>query len=416
MTKETAIACIESLSRGLTRRSASEKGRAPLDNPGRTRTLLGFLGNPEKKLRVIHVCGSNGKGSVCAMLESILRSAGYRTGMFTSPHLQDFCERIRVDGDMISGEKLAALTEKLLPAAEAMPDKPGLFCFLTALALDYFAEEKCDYVILETGIGGRHDSTNVIGSPELVIVTNIGLEHTEILGDTISKIARDKAGIIKPGCSVAAYDSSPEALREIRKACVNCQVPLQVADFLAASGYNLALPGKYQTRNASLVLTAVTMLRGRGVSIPEDAVRDGLAHVRWPARFEAVRDNPPLIIDGGHNPQCARALTETLESLYTGQPVIFVIGMMKNKNYEETVRILMEIPGKFYCCEPPDERALNACELKDCITRAGGEALSFGQTADALSAALNASDGNPVIVFGSLYLAGQVRDLLELKP
>ena len=440
MNKETAVKYIESLSSGLRRRRADGTAVSgkPLDNPGRTRFLLSCLGNPQRNLRFIHVCGSNGKGSVSAMLERILREAGFRTGLYTSPHLQDFCERIRVNGEMISGDDLAAYTERLMPAVSRMEqeyhDKPGLFCFLTALGIEYFSAEKCDYVLLETGLGGTYDSTNAIESPEMVIVTNIGLEHTEILGDTIGEIARDKAGIIKPGCSVAAYNSSSEALTEIRRACEKNNVPLYVTDFSRVSkltegeqlspqplrwddtDYSLALPGSYQIRNAALVLTAVQALRDRGCPIPESAVRRGLARVSWPARFEILSRNPLVILDGGHNPQCAQALAESLEELFPDQRMLFVIGMMKDKNYEETLRILLPFAEKFYCTEPPDDRALPAGEMRSRIERLGGNASAFDSVGSALSAAMSDAGETPVIAFGSLYLAGEIRDIMKLDP
>ena len=264
-----------------------------MNNPERTKLLLSSIGSPQQDLHFIHVCGSNGKGSVCALLDSVLRAAGYRVGLFTSPHLQDERERIKVNGKMISREAYDILSALLEPEAEKMTDKPGYFCFLTALGIGYFAQQHCDFVILETGIGGTYDSTNAIDSPELTVVTNIGLEHTELLGSTVTQIARDKAGIIKPGTICAAYDQDPEVMDVIRKACKKNHVPLHVADFSSVTKisdkpdadpldgqfikrngilYKLALLGSFQINNAALALTAIDALRERGWLIPNEAV------------------------------------------------------------------------------------------------------------------------------------------------
>ena len=427
MTKNEAIRYIESLSSGLRRKSS-----APLDNPGRTRVLLSSVGNPDRRLRFVHVCGSNGKGSVCAILDSILRSAGYRVGLFTSPHLQDFCERIRVNGKMIGGRDLADLTERLSPAAESLPDKPGLFCFVTALALTYFAEQRCDIVILETGLGGTHDATNVIEHPDVAVVTNIGLEHTEILGSTVREITFDKGGIIKTGCICAAYDGDPEATAVLREICTARHVPLQIADFASirphgqscslqgqtvtvnGTACTLSLPGSFQVNNAALALTAVDALTKKGWIISDESVRRGLKTVRWPARFEVLSREPLIILDGGHNPQCARALTETVDQLFPDRKVIFLVGIMKDKNYRETLQILAPKAERFLCVTPPDPRGIPADELSAYLLTCGAVSEAFDSARTALSSAVKGCGNAPVIIFGSLYLAGEIRDLMGL--
>ena len=180
----------------------------------RTQALLRALGDPQKKLKFIHVAGSNGKGSTCAMLAAILRSAGYRTGLYISPYIQDFCERMQIDGENVPGDKLAEITERVRVIADAMEDHPSQFELVTAIAMEYFCEARCDIVVLEVGMGGALDSTNAIDAPEVAVITNIGLEHTEYLGDTLEKIAATKAGIIKSGCSAVCYDGAPEVDRK----------------------------------------------------------------------------------------------------------------------------------------------------------------------------------------------------------
>lgn len=440
MIKQEAINYIESLSSGLTRKKTAQ---TPLDNPGRARILLSSVGDPDRRLKFVHVCGSNGKGSVCAILDAILRAAGLRVGLFTSPHLQDFCERIRVNGRMIDGSELARLTERLAPAADAMTDKPGLFCFLTALALTYFAEQQCDIVILETGLGGMHDATNVIACPEVAVVTNIGLEHTDILGDTIAEITEDKAGIIKPGCICAAYRQDPQALLVLKRKCEACQVPLHITDFsnvqkavlsdkdqhfrktdpltaqlISIDGEiaTLSLPGSYQLKNTALALTAVDALNMCGWHISKESVTYGLGHVKWPARFEVLSRNPLFILDGGHNPQCARALVESLDEIFPDTKVLFLVGMMRDKNYQETLSLLDAKAAAYLCVTPPDQRGLPAYQLAAYLRSCGSQAKSFDNTADALHCAVQNAGDMPVIAFGSLYLAGEIRDLMGFEP
>ena len=384
-----------------------------MNNPERTKLLLSSIGSPQKDLHFIHVCGSNGKGSVCALLDSVLRAAGYRVGLFTSPHLQDERERIKVNGKMISREAYDSLSALLKPATGKMA------------------------VILETGIGGTYDSTNAIDSPELTVVTNIGLEHTELLGSTVTQIARDKAGIIKPGTICAAYDQDPEVMDVIREACKKSHVPLRVADFSSVTKvsdkpdadpldgqfikrngilYKLALLGSFQINNAALALTAIDALRERGWLIPNEAVHTGFQTVRWPARFEVLSRNPLLILDGGHNPQCARALVQTLDDYFPNQKAVILTGFMKDKNYQEVISILMPKADRFYCVAPPDTRGLPAEDLAACLRQAGADAQAFSTTAEGLHRAQEEAASLPVIVFGSLYLAGEIRDLIGLAP
>ena len=263
----------------------------------RTRELLRLLGDPQKKLKFIHVAGSNGKGSTCAMLDSVMRCAGYRTGLYTSPYILDFCERMRVDGQNIPGEELARITEKVRPLADAMEDHPSQFEFVTAIAMEYFLSSGCDIVVLEVGMGGALDSTNVIDCPEAAVITNIGLEHTEYLGDTLALIAEAKGGIIKPGCAAVCYDNVPEVMNTLRRICEERDAEMRVSgkdDLRSISHdlhgqiftwkgreYVLPLLGAHQLRNAGAVLETVAVLRERGWVIPEEAVGEGLRAVEW---------------------------------------------------------------------------------------------------------------------------------------
>ena len=422
MTKEEAVAYIEAYGWSKTRLGL-----------GRTRELLRKLGDPQKTLKFIHVTGSNGKGSTCAMLDAILRGAGYRTGLYTSPYLQEFCERIRVDGENIPGDDLARVTERVRAAAEAMDDHPSQFELVTAAAMLYFAERACDIVVLEVGMGGELDSTNVIDCPEVAVITNIGLEHTEYLGGTLEKIARTKSGIIKAGCSAVCYDGAPEVTAVVEEVCRAKNVPLRRVDMekltLLSSGldgqvflwgggeYRLALLGRHQLHNVSAALETVEALRARGWEVPARAVREGLAGVKWPARFEIMRGEPLVIVDGGHNPQCAQALSESLRELLPGKRLVFLLGVLADKDYPRMLEQLTPLAGEFVCLTPLSARALPAEELSAYLTERGARSAACADIASGVRAALRAAGRDGVVVaFGSLYLVGAIRSELQTLP
>lgn len=408
----------------------------PDDNPEKTRALLNAMDADLGNLRFIHVCGSNGKGSVCAMLDAILRAAGYRVGLFTSPHVQDFRERIRVDGALISEEALGAAGERLRDAAESAGISAGYFCLATALALDCFAASGCDFVILEAGIGGRHDATNAIDHKDLAVVTAIGLEHTDVLGDSPEDIAGDKAGILTPGCACVACDNGPAVNAVIRDVCEEQHIPLTIADASEAAvvsaslapceqvisyrgqTYTLPLLGRFQADNMVLALTAVEALRSRGIPVPEEAVGQGLASVRWPARCEVLSTDPVILLDGGHNPPCAEALKATLDALFGDAPVLFLTGMMRDKRISETLRILLPRADHFYCVSPDQARGLPASDLARMIEALGRPAAAYSSLTEAFADARDAAARarQPLVIFGSFYLAGAVRDLLKRVP
>lgn len=418
MTPEEAIGYIENYSWSATRLGL-----------GRTRELLAGLGDPQKKLKFIHVTGSNGKGSTCAMLDAVLRRAGFRTGLYTSPYIQRFSERIQVDGEPIPGAALSALTERVRAVAEAMEDHPSQFELVTAIAMEYFAAQKCDVVVLEVGMGGELDSTNVIDSPEAAVITNVGLEHTEYLGDTLEKIAATKAGIIKPGCCAVCYGGAPEVTGVVAEVCRQRGVPLARVDFTdltplesglegqsfawKGTQYRLALLGAHQLCNAATALETVAALRRRGWDIPEKAVADGLAHVKWPARLEVLGRKPLFLVDGGHNPQCAQALTESLGALLPGKKVVFLLGVLRDKDYGRMMRLLLPFAEKFVCLTPLSPRALPASELAQYLTGLGATACAAESVKDGIETALAAAgEDGAVVAFGSLYLVGAIRGAL----
>ena len=412
MTAQEAIDYIENYSWSTTRLGLE-----------RTRALLHSLGDPQKKLKFIHVAGSNGKGSTCAMLDSILRQAGYRTGLYTSPYIQDFCERIQLNGQNISGKDLARITEQVRNIADTMEDHPSQFELVTAIAMQYYSEQQCDIVVLEVGMGGELDSTNVIDCPEVAVITNIGLEHTEYLGDTLTLIAQAKGGIIKHGCEVVCYDSEPETMQTLQKISLarnaTCHISrasdlellsydLNGQRFLwKGHEYSLSLLGAHQLRNAAVVLETVDILQEHGWSIPESSVGKGFLEVRWPARFELLRREPLFILDGGHNPQCAQALVRNLEDYLPGQQFTFLVGVLADKDYRQMLQLVAPFAKDFICVTPDSPRALSARELAEIISEMGFPATACETIEAGVLLALDTE--SPVMSFGSLYLAGRVR-------
>ena len=345
----------------------------------RTRALLAALGSPQEKLRFVHVAGSNGKGSTCAMLDSILRCAGYRTGLYTSPYIERFNERMRVNGEDIPAAELTRITECVKAIAEAMDDHPSQFELVTAIAMQYFYERRCDIVVLEVGMGGALDSTNVIPAPEAAVITNIGLEHTEYLGSIITEIAAAKVGIIKPGCSAVCYDGDSAATAVLEKTCHSCGVSLHRADFAQLEAisetldgqrfryrgaeHTISLLGAHQLKNAAVVLETVDALRERDWDIPAQSVERGLRGAKWPARLEVLGRSPLFILDGGHNPQCASALAESLDRLLPGEKSVFLMGVLADKDYAAMVDAVLPLAERFVCVTPESARALPAGEL-----------------------------------------------------
>ena len=306
----------------------------------RTRTLLAALGDPHKKLQFVHVAGTNGKGSTAAMLASCLQAAGYRVGLYTSPFINRFNERIQINGQQIPDEALVALVEQVKPAADAMEDVPTEFEIITALGMLYFAQQQCDIVVLEVGLGGTLDSTNVIEKPACAVITALGMDHVKELGPTLADIAAAKAGIIKPGCPVVSYGGAPEADAVLRRVAAEHSAPFTEVDFAklqitggdldavtfsfdGLDGVRLPLIGSYQPRNAALAITALRVLRQQGWNIPESAIRTGLEQVSWPGRFELLRHSPAFVLDGSHNAHGMRATVQSLKDRFPGQKFVF---------------------------------------------------------------------------------------------
>lgn len=393
----------------------------------RERELLGKIGNPQKKLRFVHVAGSNGKGSTCAMLAKILQEAGYQTGLYTSPYIEDFCERMQVNGVNISGASLAEITEKVAALAEQMAERPSQFELVTAIAMEFFFRSGCEIVVLEVGLGGALDATNVIDAPEAAVITNIGLEHTEFLGNTLEEIAANKAGIIKKGSYAVCYDGAPEVTEVIRNVCKEQNVPLRCVNSLRMKAlnetlggqdflwddcvYHVSLLGPHQLKNAATVLETVDALRERGWRIPDSAVQNGLRTVFWPARLEIMGEKPLFLLDGGHNPQCAEALADAVKKLLSGRRVVVLLGVLADKDFSQIADIIIPCAEKFVCVTPESGRALPAEQLAAFLREKSATAIACGSDMKrAIHTAMEeAGENGAVVAFGSLYLAGHVR-------
>ncbi len=393
----------------------------------RTRELLGKLGNPEKQLKFIHIAGTNGKGSCAAMLSSILEEAGYHVGLYTSPFINRFNERMQIDHQCIPDDELAELTEYIRPFADGMEDSPTEFELITALAMVYFARHKCDIVVLEVGMGGELDSTNIIDVPEAAVIMAMGLDHVKELGPTMADIARAKAGIIKEGGDVVIYGGNPEADPVFEEVCAQRSAKLHKADFSAIlpgpfgldgqsfsygawKDLQIPLVGVYQMRNAAVVLETVQVLRGKGWHISDAAVASGLKNTRWPARFEVLRRDPVFIVDGGHNPHGIRATAESLQRLFPGKKFTFVTGVMADKDVESILGLIVPLADQFFTVRPDNPRAMSAEELADRIRAMGAKATPCESVAAGVARAVEAEGKDGVAcALGSLYMSGDVR-------
>ncbi len=398
----------------------------------RIRTLCEALGNPQSKLSFIHVAGTNGKGSFCAMTEAMLRAAGYRTGLFTSPYIVNFNERMRVDGENISDEELIELVEQIRPIADAMEDKPTEFELITALAFLYFAKHKCEVVVLECGLGGRLDATNIISRPLLTVITGIAKDHTAILGDTIEQIAAEKAGIIKAGSPLLWCGNDPVAERVIRDCAEELKVrvipvmhdaltihrmTLDGTDFDFGDHKDLHIPllGTYQPHNAANALSAIDLLRRMDVLIDEDAVIDGLANVAWPARFEIIHRDPLVIADGGHNPEGIDSAVDSIRTYFADQKIGIVTGVMADKDYSYMAERISSVAERVFCLTPDNPRALPAADYAAVFEGLGVTASAAASVDDAVTRALAwaKETSTPIVCLGSLYMYGEIKGILD---
>lgn len=399
----------------------------------RTRELLEKLGNPHKALKFVHIAGTNGKGSTLTMLASIFQAAGYTTGSYTSPFIDRFNERMQVNGEQIDDSELAEITSRVKPFADDMADHPTEFELVTAIAMLYFKAHACDIVLLEVGMGGELDSTNVIDVPELAIITNIGLDHMRELGPTMADIAKAKAGIIKEKGDVLIYGQNAEADAVFAAACSERGARLHVTDHsrVRQTGIDLKalhfdflpeykglichLIGRYQLSNAAVALSAIELLQKKGWRLDEAAVREGLAAASWPARFEVLGHDPLFIIDGGHNPQGVEAAIESLKAHLPGQKIVFLLGVMADKDVGAMLRQVIPLAEAIITVTPDNPRALSAALLAARAKELGFPAIASESIRQGVDMAVEtAGPGGTVCTLGSLYMLGDIRAIMGM--
>lgn len=390
--------------------------------------MMEQLGNVQEDLKFIHIAGTNGKGSVSAMLSSVLTAAGYRTGLFISPYIMRFNERMQVNGMPISDEELAEIVTEVQPVAESMAERPTEFEIITAAAFVWFARQKCDIVVLETGLGGRLDATNLISKNVCAVITNLGMDHTEYLGNTLGEIAGEKCGILKPGCPVVAYRSAPEAMKVIRARAKELECPVRTADFGKIKALSADLQGQtfqykqfpeltvhllgaHQLKNAAVALETISVLRKAGWEIPDEAVVQGMDATRWPGRFEVLQDNPLVIVDGAHNPQGVESLIAAVKEYLPGQHIVCVTGVLADKDWKPMMDRLKTVVSDFVAVTPDSPRALGNVRLARYLTDREHWVSVADDVEKGLTGALERAKatGGMVLACGSLYMAADVR-------
>jgi dihydrofolate synthase / folylpolyglutamate synthase len=387
--------------------------------------LLANLGNPQERISVIHVAGTNGKGSVCAYLSSVLTEAGYRTGRYISPHLVDWTERICINEQPISAEELSQLVQKVQAAVCPGEEYPTQFEIITAAAWLYFAQQQVDVAVIEVGLGGRLDATNVCSQPLVTVVTSISREHWQQLGPTVGDIAREKAGIFKPGCPAVVGPLPADAEKVVRSRAEELQCPIFTpqpalpispgwAEYHTLQNpqnsikYPLPLQGQIQLTNSALALATLEILQQLGLKISESAIINGIAKTKWPGRMQWLNwHNHKLLIDGAHNPAAAQVLRDYVDSL-NHQNVTWIMGMLNTKEHSEIFQALLITGDKLYLVPVPDPNSANTIELANLANNICPE-LILCQTCNDLSSALESaftSTDNLVVLCGSLYLIG----------
>lgn len=398
----------------------------------RIKELLHSIGDPQEKIPVVHIAGTNGKGSTAATLSSILTSAGYKVGLSTSPYIFRFNERMQFRGEEILDSELCEITEFIKPYADAMEHSPTEFELVCAETFEYFYRKKCDIAIVEVGLGGRMDATNVIKSPLCSVITNIGIDHTHELGDTIEAIAHEKAGIIKPGCDTVLYHQQDAVMDIMRKVCADnsCELfitePNELKSLPSGIGatefiyrgerYTTPLLGEHQTKNAAVALEVVDRLRAKGYNIPVKAVKDGISNVKWPARFEIIAKEPWFVVDGGHNPQCAETVAANIRQYFPKTHVVLLTGVLADKDYNSLTDILAPVADEFVTVTPNCPRALSAEDYAAHLKKYGKGVVSCASIAEGVAEArARAGRDGLVCAVGSLYMAGPIRDCFGLE-
>ena len=405
-----------------------------------TYKLLELLGNPQDKLKFIHVGGTNGKGSVCSFISNTLKQQGYKVGLYTSPYLETFTERIRLNGENIPEEDLARIVTIMKEKIEQMVDEgyayPTEFEIATALAFYYYYEQQADFVVLEVGLGGRYDATNVIKTPLVSVIVSLSLDHIGVLGDTLGKIAYEKAGIIKENGIAVVYKQEQEAEEVIKNICREKNTKYIEADFknvvIKKSDINsqifdcnvlgeklkdieISLIGDHQVNNAILALTVIKALKDdRSIEISDECIRKAFLNTKWPGRIEKIMDKPTFIIDGAHNEDGAKSLSKALKKHFDGKKMTLLIGMLKDKDIDSVIEILIDKFDKVITTTPDSNRAISCEELKEKIENHVHNVIAISKVEDAVKYVLdNAQKDEIIISAGSLYMIGHVRQLIK---
>jgi len=398
----------------------------------RIRDLMQRLDNPQDALQIIHLAGTNGKGSTASFIASVLQTAGYKTGLYTSPFIHTLHEEIQVNGVAISDDELEQVVAQVkVPAAE-MENHPTTFELKTAIAFCHFYNAGCDVVVLETGMGGELDSTNVVKSPQLCVITPIDMDHMEYLGRTISIIAKAKAGIIKPGVPVITASQHPDAMSVLETTATEQNAELiktkkfipgsfsfEGQQFSLGELHDLAIKhlGRYQMENAAVAITAIYKLIDMGWGIHERHIRTGLANACWPGRFELIRKEPAIIVDGGHNAQGALALTDNLKRYFPDKKIVFVMGILADKDMHAILAPILPLAKQFFTITPDSPRAMPAAELAEYINKQNIPAMSVSDMDAAFEKAAEIAGSDGVICyFGSLYSLNAVFLALKKSP
>ncbi|HEX2938290.1 MAG TPA: folylpolyglutamate synthase/dihydrofolate synthase family protein [Ruminiclostridium sp.] len=395
----------------------------------RIKNLLDLIGNPQDSLKFIHIAGTNGKGSVSKAVSAALTKSGFKTGLFISPYVIEFCERIQINGEYISHEELAEEVETIKPFAEELSEHPTEFELITALAFDYFKKKKCDIIVLEVGLGGRFDATNIIKNPLASVITSISYDHMDFLGDTLPEIAFEKCGIIKnDGVTVTSPQQKPEVLEVIMKSCAQRNNTLVVPNISSVKIQNegidgtdikygeipihIPLAGRHQILNFLTAFETVKALLRRGINIQDKAIIDGMAEVKFPARMEILNRQPLVLLDGAHNFAGAAALRDSITRFIKEKPVL-IIGMLKDKEYEKSISLLAPLAKAVVAVKPESPRALHQNELKDIISKYCKNSAGCENYSGAFKKAIEYSGGAPIVICGSLYLAGSMRKTVK---
>jgi len=399
------------------------------------RQLLKCLGNPQERLKFIHIAGTNGKGSVLAYVSTVLTKAGFRTGRYLSPVIFEYREKIQIDGEYITEEEVAKGMTAIKEAVDQMLGMgfahPTVFEIETALGFLYFVKKSCDLVVLETGLGGQEDATNVITTSICSVITSVSLDHVPILGETIEEIAACKAGIIKPFVPVVlAYQAEP-VMEVVRKRCMEKNSVLRVThpetvrlcrdregiqrfSYKNYKNLDISLAGRFQIENACIAIEVIEELRRQEYQITQEALKEGLLKTNWPGRFQKIHDKPLIYVDGAHNPEGAKRLYEAIELYFTNQKIIYIIGVLKDKDYKKVIDVTINRGECAYTITPENERGLPGEKLAEYIRKVNKDAQAFPSLWEAFRQALRkAGEDGVIIAFGSLSFLGEFMNLVQ---